>query len=180
MLNLTWEVKFFEEDTLIIKLKFKNPQYISTGFSYDYLVIHFKNVKQYFISKAYLIDLSEDYRTLSQKIPRQLSDSPLVENLGTLSESIGPAFKATIATTLVTNLLFAGVLNKFIGAMRPLQIITHLLMFKTIVPANVMIFMENILPITQYDYLEPYWTDFLIKVFKFDVEAQELRKFGGS
>ena len=126
-----------------------------------------------------VLDLSKNYRTIMQKIPRQLSESALVENLGSLSESIGPAFKATMATTLVTNLLFAGVLNKFIGAMRPLQIITHLLMFKTIVPANVMIFMESILPITQYDYLEPYWTDFIVNTLRFDVEAQELEKFGG-
>ena len=84
-----------------------------------------------------------------------------------------------MVTTLVTNLVFAGVLSKFIGAMRPLQLITHLLMLKIIVPANVMIFMESILPITQYDYLEPYWTDFIIYFFKFDVEAQELQQFGG-
>lgn len=64
-LNLTWKVISFEEDSLIIKLKFLNPQYISTGFSYDNLVIHFKSVQQYFISKEYLIDLSKEYRTLS-------------------------------------------------------------------------------------------------------------------
>ena len=90
-----------------------------------------------------------------------------------------PIFKSALITTLVTNIFTAGVLNKFLGAMRPIQIVAHLLMFKIIVPANVMIFMEAILPIIQYDYLEPYWSDFIVKVFQFDVEAQELQIFGG-
>jgi hypothetical protein len=53
-------------------------------------------------------------------------------------------------------------------------------MLKIIVPANVMIFMETILPIAQYDYLEPYWSDFVIWAFNIDVEAQELEIFGGN
>jgi hypothetical protein len=81
-----------------------------------------------------------------------------------------PALKGVMAATLVTNLLLSGVLSKFIEGMRPLQIVTHLLMLKISVPANVMIFMENILPIAQYDYLEPYWTDFIIMMFGIDVE----------
>ena len=42
-----------------------------------------------------------------------------------------------------------------------------------------MMFIEAILPITQYDYLEPYWTDFVIKIFKIDQGAQSLINFGG-
>ena len=63
-------------------------------------------------------------------------------------------------------------LNQFVGAMRHLQIITHLMMLKIIVPANVIVFMENLLPITSYDYLEPYWTDFVISALQFDEDAQ--------
>ena len=64
--------------------------------------------------------------------------------------------------------------------MRPLQVVTHLLMLKISVPANVMIFIESILPITQYDYMEPYWTDFVVMMFRIDVEDQQLEKFGGT
>ena len=42
-----------------------------------------------------------------------------------------------------------------------------------------MIFIEAILPITQYDYLEPYWTNFVTKIFKIDQDAQLLKNFGG-
>ena len=41
-----------------------------------------------------------------------------------------------------------------------------------------MMFMKTILPITQDDYLEPYWTDFIIKILQIDVDAQELQSFG--
>jgi len=53
-------------------------------------------------------------------------------------------------------------------------------MLKISVPANVMIFIESILPITQYDYMEPYWTDFVVMMFRIDVEDQQLEKFGGT
>lgn len=53
-------------------------------------------------------------------------------------------------------------------------------MLKIVVPANVMIFMESILPITQLDYLEPYWSDFIIWANSIDIDSQELEKFGGS
>ena len=142
-------------------------------------MIHFKEVENRFISKELLVDLSEEYRTLVGKIPKQLSqDSGMSAGTARMSESVKPLMKGTMAATVVTNLLLSGVLSKFIEGMRPLQIVTHLLMFKIAVPANVMIFMESILPITQYDYMEPYWTDFVIMAFNIDVEDQELEKFG--
>jgi hypothetical protein len=52
-------------------------------------------------------------------------------------------------------------------------------MLKIVAPANVMRFIEAILPITQYDYLEPYWTDFVTKIFRIDLDAQSLSNFGG-
>ena len=53
-------------------------------------------------------------------------------------------------------------------------------MLKIVAPANVMIFMNIILPIAQYDYLEPYWTNMIIYVFGIDEEAQELVYFYGN
>ena len=79
--------------------------------------------------------------------------------------------KATMGLTVLLNLLFSGILSKFILLIRTLQLITHLLMLKIVAPANVMIFIEAILPVTQYDYLEPYWTDLIVKVFRIDVDG---------
>ena len=67
--------------------------------------------------------------------------------------------------TLLSNFVFAGVLGLFIGAVRPLQIVVHLLMLKIIVPANVMIFMRAVLPIVKYDYLDEFWRKFIIMIF---------------
>ena len=85
-----------------------------------------------------------------------------------------------MVVSIFANLIMSGVMSKFIGAVRPLQLITHLLMLKIIVPANVMVFMEAILPITQHDYLEPYWTNFVIKIFRIEEEEQQLQIFGGN
>jgi predicted secreted protein len=48
--GLTWSLKSYEGRSLVIQLKFNNSQDISSSFSYDKLVIHFKIVKNRFIS----------------------------------------------------------------------------------------------------------------------------------
>ena len=53
-------------------------------------------------------------------------------------------------------------------------------MLKIVVPANVMVFMKALLPITQYDYLEPYWSKFLVNSLKFDEDGQQLEVFGSN
>jgi len=69
-LNLTWSVKSYKEKNLVLKLDFKKSQDISAAFSYDMLVVHFKVVKNKFISSELLTDLSEDFRTVYAKIPK--------------------------------------------------------------------------------------------------------------
>jgi len=67
---LTWEVKSFDGRFLVLSLKFAQIEEISVGYKYDNLVVHFKQIRDYFISKEYLKDLSEDHRTVKAKIPR--------------------------------------------------------------------------------------------------------------
>ena len=155
----------------MIILEFLNPEEISTGFKYDELVVHFKEIRDYFISKEHLVDLSEDSRTVKGKVPKLLSQSALSNSLKGVSDSLDSGMKATMGFTVLLNLIFSGILAKFIQLIRTLQLVTHLLMFKIVAPANVMIFIEAILPVTQYDYLEPYWTDLIIKVFRIDVDG---------
>ena len=115
--------------------------------------------------------MSEDYRTVKAKIPKLLAKEGLSLSVGGMASSIETTAKGTLVLSLLANLLLSGVLGKFIAVIRALQLITHLLMLKIIVPANVMVFMQSILPVTQYDYLEPYWTDFIIKIFRIDEEG---------
>ena len=71
--NLTWTVKSFHGNSLVIILEFLNPEEISTGFKYDELVVNFKEIRDYFISKEHLVDLSEDSRTIKGLVPKLLS-----------------------------------------------------------------------------------------------------------
>ena len=47
-------------------------------------------------------------------------------------------------------------------------------MFRIMVPANVNTLIQNLLPITQFDFLEPWWTDLIVKVLEIEVERYEL------
>ena len=169
-LNLTWSIIEYEGNSMIIKLNFTDTQMISTSLIYDELVVHFKDIKEFFVSAELHVNLSEQYHTVFSKVPRQLSDNAFNEALISVSEGMMPIFRGTLIISLVSNILFAGILSQFLDAIRPLQLITHLLMLKIIVPANVMVLMEAILPISQYDYLEPFWSYFVIWVLQIDVQ----------
>ena len=70
--NFTWKVKSFEGRELVLSLEFFQLEEVSVGFEYDRIVVHFKEIRDYFISKEYLKDLSEDHRTVRGKIPKLL------------------------------------------------------------------------------------------------------------
>ena len=83
-------------------------------------------------------------------------------------------FKSTFYVSLFLNFIVAGILSQFLGSMRHLQLVTHILMLRTMVPANVNTLIQNLLPITQFDFLEPWWTDLIVKVLRIEVERYEL------
>lgn len=68
--DLTWNVESFQGKHMVIKLTFKFPLSISNQFRYDQIVVQFLDIKDYFISAEHLVDLSEDSRFLTHKIPR--------------------------------------------------------------------------------------------------------------
>jgi len=51
--NLTWKVKSFGGRFLVLSLEFAQIEEISVGYMYDNIVVHFKDVRDYFISKEY-------------------------------------------------------------------------------------------------------------------------------
>lgn len=56
--------------------------------------------------------------------------------------------------------------------LRGAQIVCHLTMFSTVVPANVSSFFENLIPFVQFDILDPEWTTMII----FDFDFKKHRK----
>lgn len=63
-LNFTWNVTFYEENFMKLKLNFTDPSYISPGLPYDRFVFHIKEKYHFFVSSEYLKDLHDNYTTL--------------------------------------------------------------------------------------------------------------------
>jgi hypothetical protein len=40
--------------------------------------------------------------------------------------------------------------------------------------------MQSILPITQFDFIEPWWTNTLVKMFQIDEDSYEIFEVNGS
>jgi hypothetical protein len=81
-------------------------------------VVHFKEVRDYFISAENLVDLSEESRTVMGKVPKQLGNTTLAQSISGISDSIAVGMKGTLVISIFANLILAGVLGKFIGAIR--------------------------------------------------------------
>ena len=173
-LNFTWTVTRFEGRFMDITLAFEDPEYVSTGFIHDQIQVNIFNKQQYFISAELLLDLDDSSLIISSKIPRLFIDGPLVIPLIAIAESSMAGFKSTFYVSLFLNFIVAGILSQFLGSMRHLQLVTHILMLRTMVPANVNTLIQNLLPITQFDFLEPWWTDLIVKVLRIEVERYEL------
>lgn len=71
-LNLTWVVDSFQDKTLRFDITFNNSYEISQNMEQDDLIVHFKDLKTYFISKKFLKDLDQNYTTLKTAIPKQV------------------------------------------------------------------------------------------------------------
>lgn len=65
-----------------------------------------------------------------------------------VTDNMEDGMTATFVGILILNIVFSGLLNKMISAIRSLQIITHLLMLSIMVPGNVNLVMSVLLPIT--------------------------------
>jgi hypothetical protein len=72
--------------------------------------------------------------------------------------------------SLILDYFVGGILKKFLASLRHLQLVTHVLMLAIIAPANVVIFIQSLLPVTRFDFLEPWWTQTLVKIFQIDEE----------
>lgn len=141
LLNFTWTTLSFEGNLLVFKLEFQNPGEISPSLSQDWIVVHFKQIEGFFISSEYLVDLTSANSTLREKIPKQISDGPFTEGLVFLSANLEDGLKGAFIAIFILNIIFSGLMNKMIGAIRSLQIITHLLMLSIVVPGNVSLLM---------------------------------------
>jgi hypothetical protein len=172
IMNFTWKLLNYTESEMKIKLNFSNTYSISLHSIQDILVFHIKKESPLFFCNGVDKQLHLSSWTLERKIPKQMVDTKL------LRKTISTA-KSTINLAMVVLIVLFG-LSAYMGDgaqkymdwyLKSLQIILHLPMLKTIIPGNVSVFFQMLVPVVTFDYLDPDWTTRM--VFEFDDEKQE-------
>ena len=154
MLSFKWKETRFDENKLDLKVNFTNPIYISLGSSPDTFVITLNS--SYFIAEETLEPLDVEYRVLQTPIPKQLVDSQGTKSFVTGTEAIDKFLKWAFWFVLAFNVLMSGseAMDYFIGLINALQMVIHLPMLWIIMPGNVTLFFQIILPIVMFDVLD--------------------------
>ena len=80
--------------------------------------------------------------------------------------------------SFLINLIMSGALGYMIGWINALQMILHLPMLMILIPANVSSFFSLILPVVQFDILDPEWTTELVFEFEEDPDESFENSFG--
>jgi len=95
---------------------------------------------------------------ISRPIQRQLEDTETNRNLAESFQKATDAVMVAIVFTFIVNLIMAGALSFMIGWINTLQLIIHLPMLRILVPANVSVFFQTIIPIVTFDLIPPEWS----------------------
>lgn len=80
-----------------------------------------------------------------------------------------------LVINFLLNQVLSGGFRYMLELIRCLQMILHLPMMKTIIPANVSSLFSIVIPIATFDILNPNWTTRLI--FDFDDEEQDKKVY---
>ena len=67
-----------------------------------------------------MVDLTTDNSTLIEKISMQITDGPLTEGLVFLADNLEGGMTAAFVSVLLLSIIFSGLLNKMLGAIRSL------------------------------------------------------------
>lgn len=87
-----------------------------------------------------------------------MEDSESNRNYAKSTETSKKGLMITVTITLVMQLFMAGALGYMIMWINTLQIIIHLPMVKLIVPSNVNVFFQTIIPVVTFDLIPPEWS----------------------
>jgi hypothetical protein len=110
MLNFTFNVTKYEQDSMSVKLDFTSPTEISPLAKQDTLVFHIKEKGLNFISKTYLVDLHDNYTTLTRPIKKQMIDDTLSNGMVLVTSGIKEGMVASVVAALVLNIFIQGAL----------------------------------------------------------------------
>ena len=134
-------------------------------------MINIKDKANFFISDSLNKDLDDKYTILQTKVKRQMEDNSLTQNFQSSSEQGSSGLKGMMIISFCINLILSGAMSYMVGWINSLQLIIHLPMLMTLIPANVASFFSLILPIVQFDLIPPEYSYELF--LSFDDEPDE-------
>ena len=82
--------------------------------------------------------------------------------------------------SFLINFVLSGAMSHMVGWINSLQLIIHLPMLMTLIPANVGSFFSLILPIVQFDLIPPEWSYELFLDFDDEPNEEFMSKFDTS
>ena len=112
--------------------------------------------------------LHETYHTMKIRVRPQMPDSAATKNMINSVESTSTGLKSVILVLIASSMLMVGAMSYMIIFMNIFQIIIHLPILSTVVPANVAKFFNVLCPIATYDFISSDMSTEL--VFDFDYE----------
>ena len=137
-LNFSWNLQDYTEDHLWIELDFEDPTVVSEDSEFDTLSITFWGT-DYF--KNEYDEEVEIGTTVFYPLPRQFSSEDEVEEVNEIADSI--SWIAILSFLLVAPVITAGSLLPFWIFVNSLQIISHMILLRTIMPANAHLFLKK-------------------------------------
>jgi hypothetical protein len=148
-LNFTWDVTHYHGRELYIQCNFYSPPNISPMSTFDNMVFHIKEKREFFRSLNEGVNIHDDYTTLRHKVKRQSNDAWI----GDTPEKITSSLFFLLMFSGLMALMMQGSAAMMIGMINGLQLITHLPTMDVPFPANVMTFLRSFIEITQFEVL---------------------------
>ena len=101
-----------------------------------------------------------------------MEDSDASRNFAKSTETSKNGLLVAMGLTMVLQLFMAGAMSFMIGWINTLQIIIHLPMIKILIPSNVSVFFQTIIPVVTFDIIPPEWsTEHIMEFEEFPDEA---------
>ena len=124
-------------DYMLIKLNFSNELAISPDLDQDLVVFHIKEQRELFISETLLQDLSDNFTTLMQKVPKQMTDSTVTDILIGTAKTVEIFIKGSFIGSFLFYVVLSQVFALLLGMINSLQIVIHLPILYVVMPGNV-------------------------------------------
>jgi hypothetical protein len=127
---------------------------VSPLLTQDTLGVKFLDLN-YFYSIEVEDFLDSRYRELSTPLRKQLEDNKMARRAEVTADVIQKVMIDVLIGSFAINFLIQGAMAQILQTIRSLQMIVHLPMLRVIMPANVSMFFQILMPIVIFDIFDP-------------------------